>query len=123
MNREAADKVWDVLVTELGVYDDEKGHARDMFTWAQTRTEPCTEYRIGGKLGFGGKFRDTRNKWYVDCYVEDLTPERKRLIDATNVRLAELRATHGRRAFPGAVPIECEMADCPGCHRCLLSED
>jgi hypothetical protein len=53
----------------------------------------CHEYRFMGALGFGGKFRNNGNQNntpHVDCYQEDETPERLKMIDAANVRLAEL---------------------------------
>lgn len=54
---------------------------------------PCAEYRFVGALGFGGKFRNNGN-WgntpYVDCYAEDVTPERSSMIERANKRLAEL---------------------------------
>lgn len=53
----------------------------------------CTEYRFMGDLGFGGKFRNNGNRDntpYVDCYPENETPERLKMIEAANKRLAEL---------------------------------
>ncbi len=51
---------------------------------------PCHEYRFIGSLGFGGKFRNNGNHDgipHVDCYSEDLTPEREAMIEAANKRL------------------------------------
>lgn len=53
----------------------------------------CHEYRFCGALGFGGKFRNNGNNEnvpYVDCYREDETPARKKMIAKANKRLAEL---------------------------------
>lgn len=53
----------------------------------------CAEYRFMGSLGFGGKFRNNGNNNnvpYVDCYSEHETPERLKMIDAANARLAEI---------------------------------
>lgn len=56
--------------------------------------EDITEYRFQGNLGFGGKFWNANNRWYVTCYSEDETPERKAMIRKANERLAALRKTH-----------------------------
>jgi hypothetical protein len=50
-----------------------------------------TEYRFQGNLGFGGKFWNANNRWYVTCYSEDETPERKEMIRKANEKLAALR--------------------------------
>lgn len=53
----------------------------------------CNEYRFCGALGFGGKFRNNGNNDntpYVDCYQEDETPERRKMIERANTRLAAL---------------------------------
>lgn len=53
---------------------------------------PATEWRIGGSLGFGGKFRlrsDLTSQ--VDCYREDETPERLQTIASANAALKALR--------------------------------
>ena len=49
------------------------------------------EYRIQGNLGFGGKFWNDNNKWYVNCYPEHMTDERRAIIDKTNAELKVLR--------------------------------
>jgi hypothetical protein len=53
---------------------------------------PPTEYRIMGRLGFGGKFWNSSNRDVpdVDCYPEDKTAERLQIIDETNAALRAL---------------------------------
>jgi hypothetical protein len=92
---ELANKVYDVLVEEAGA-TEEGSTGRTMFlnSW------PITEYRFCGALGGGGKIRyqngwpnlrtQRRERWYVTCYSEDETPERREIIERTNKRLAEL---------------------------------
>lgn len=47
--------------------------------------QPCPEYRFQGKLGFGGKlYYDRARGFTVTCYSEDLTEERKGILEATN---------------------------------------
>ncbi len=88
--------IWRVLVDHAGASD----HPFDGEAFIQLQTanvEP--EWGFGGLLGFGGKFRRNRvwiggtrtESWTVDCYREDLTPERQAVIDKTNEALAELR--------------------------------
>lgn len=55
----------------------------------------CREYRFQGDLGFGGKFRNNGNNNnipHVDCYPEDETPSRRKMIERANGRLRELFA-------------------------------
>ncbi len=88
--------VWQVLVDHAGAPDH--AMSRDAFVQFQA-ARTCEEYRFGGSLGFGGKFRrsvlcacpEHGEQWTVDCYPEDETPERLAVIDKTNAALAELR--------------------------------
>lgn len=53
----------------------------------------CREYRFMGALGFGGKFRNNGNHDntpHVDCYREDETPARLKMIETANERLKAL---------------------------------
>lgn len=93
MTEERANRVYDVLVRLAGARDDDDD--RLMFVHIQTR-EWCTEYRFMGSLGFGGKFWRTPDgfgeRWRIDCYREDETPGRRRIIDETNEALEQLLA-------------------------------
>lgn len=77
-----ANEVFDVLVKHIGVRESERKSFVFYFG--------TPEYRIGGKLGFGGKFKATDERLYVDCYPEDLTPKRKRAINKANKSLAKI---------------------------------
>lgn len=91
---EQADKAYDILVQHAGARD--KPDDRTSFVWSMTDAKHhCYEYRFGGSLGFGGKFRNDGNHDdtpYVDCYREDETPARIARITATNKLLADLFA-------------------------------
>ncbi len=88
--------IWQVLVDHAGA--SREPFDADNFIHHQTR-DVQREWRFIGALGFGGKFRRSpqrisdgqRERWYVDCYREDETPERLAVIEATNEALAELR--------------------------------
>lgn len=93
MTTEQAEAVWQILVEECGATFD---HG---FVFHET-TKYIDEWRFMGRLGFGGKFRRNRGwrddgtwgeKWYVDCYPEDETDDRRALIAAANKRLADLQ--------------------------------
>lgn len=106
MSEETANEVFDVLVRHAGRRDDPD--ARLMFVRAQTDGWRG-EFRFGGSLGSGGKFRRNFTRlnvlydldwasgdlwgegWYVDCYPEDSTPERQAIIKATNAALQPIR--------------------------------
>lgn len=98
LTAEQANAVYDVLVEHAGA--SEQG--RDGFVVTQVNTH-CQEYRLGGALGFGGKFwrttgihrEDPDLTWSVSAYPEDMTPERRRAIDDTNQALAALSRQDG----------------------------
>jgi hypothetical protein len=80
-----------ILVEECGhrVIDPRDG---DSFVRGIMK-DGCREWRFCGALGFGGKFRNNGNRNntpHVDCYPEDETPTRSKMIEAANARLAEL---------------------------------
>ena len=85
MTKEKANKVYDLLVSIGGAYEPE----RDSFIYHHTESKDgCSEWRFSGKLGFGGKYRSGYNR--VDCYREDETPERIKLMDEINGVLAKI---------------------------------
>lgn len=85
-------RIWEVLRESGAVTGSEiserLGHE---FRFDQT-TRFINEYRFGGMLGMGGKFWRSNGKWYVNCYPENETPERKAIIEKANKALAELKA-------------------------------
>ena len=91
LTAEQAHAIYDVLVDFAGARES----GREDFVWTQTNRH-CSEYRFMGNLGFGGKFwRNTGRRgdgsygevWYVNCYHEDETPERREMIDNINYKL------------------------------------
>lgn len=88
LTKEIANTIWTILVMEAGSPEGE----RSSFIYHQTKG--CTEYRIGGPLGYGGKFWNTNRRWYVNTYPETLErqPELSLLIERTNRRLESLRS-------------------------------
>lgn len=88
MTEITANEIYDVLVGECGAPD---GDMRNNFIAVMTRPKETTEYRFIGDLGFGGKFRNMNERFYVDCYPEHVTAERNQMIDAANVKLAAIK--------------------------------
>lgn len=90
-SEDLANRIYDVLIEHAGASESWR---RD-FVYHQTH-EHVPEYRFQGLLGFGGKFRrssrwyDKGESWRVDCYPEDRSPERDKLVEATNKALSEL---------------------------------
>lgn len=85
MSEHDANAVYDILVTEAGAYEGD----RSDFVYHQTDTFHY-EYRFMGGLGFGGKFRRqgyAGDKWYVDCYPENLNDTTREIIQRTNAAL------------------------------------
>jgi len=86
MNRDKANKVYDILVN-LGSATE---NMRDSFIHSHIREEDmCTEWRFMGKLGCGGKYRSERNT--VDCYLEDETEDRLKIINEINKELKKIK--------------------------------
>ena len=85
MTKEKANKVYDLLVSVGGACESD----RDNFVYhhAEYKHE-CREWRFVGKLGFGGKYWSDDNE--VNCYIEDETPERIKLINELNDALSKI---------------------------------
>lgn len=92
MTVEQADAVLDILHQYAGAPGSPDSWMREDFRYHQTAGS-TDEYRFQGSLGYGGKFWNCNDKWYVSAYREDLTPERQAAIDATNAALAALKET------------------------------
>ena len=100
ISHEQAEAVLQILKAECGYRvnaRDSKGFIRSVITNTDgpALDHVCREYRFCGALGFGGKFRNNGNHDntpYVDCYQEDETPARLKMIACANVRLAALFA-------------------------------
>ena len=81
-----ANQVYDVLV-KMGSASESM---RDSFIYHHCESKNgCSEWRFGGKLGFGGKYRVQCNK--VDCYSEEETPSILNLITEINNELSKLK--------------------------------
>jgi hypothetical protein len=85
LSSETANAVYDILRDECSASES----GRENFVFAQT-LGPCEEYRFQGNLGFGGKFYRNHNGWYVMCYPEDMTYERRMMIQRADERLKQL---------------------------------
>lgn len=79
--------VWGILTKFAGA----SAHPSCEIAFVQTQKEGCTEYRFQGHLGFGGKFWNDGGKWYITCYQEDETPERREIIRLVDQHFAEIR--------------------------------
>jgi hypothetical protein len=80
-----ASEIFTILQEECGV------------NWLQRQDiEPLDEVTVvrlyTGTLGFGGKFYNHGDPWFVSCYPEDRTSERTKQIRRANERLTELWA-------------------------------
>lgn len=120
ISKEQAEQVAWILHQECGLG---LRNAEQMI-YSITTDEPehiCHEYRFMGALGFGGKFRNNGNKDntpYVDFYPEDENPERVKMIENANKRLAELFSTaKAGDAFTCecCYPLHNEVEDSCGC--------
>ena len=81
MTKELAEKVYDILVNIGGANADDKSSFVLHHAYLE-RNAICQEWRFQGKLGYGGKYYSQIN--IVDCYLEDRTPKRIKLIEEIN---------------------------------------
>jgi hypothetical protein len=85
MNKNRANKIYDILVNLGGASE----RMKDSFIYHHCESnDGCDEWRFGGKLGFGGKYRSRTNT--VDCYLEDETISKKHLIKNINLELSKI---------------------------------
>ena len=85
MTEETANLIFDVLMDNVDAY------AEDRADFVFYMLQDCRhEWRFQGNLGFGGKTYIESDRWRVNCYQEDETPERAKIIKTTNEKLKEL---------------------------------
>jgi hypothetical protein len=94
LNEKEANLIYDVLVEHCGALES----SRDSFLYnhndnEQIKSHGSSEFRFMGKLGMGGKFRINRERFFVDYYLEDETPEMKAIAKNTNERLTQLTSS------------------------------
>lgn len=80
------EKVHETLVKEGGANPQDQEQFLHHMTAGDRRPE---EYRFQGSFGFGGKYRPTTNT--IDCYPEDITPEREQQMISINHLLAGIK--------------------------------
>ena len=88
--REFFDRVYDILVQKGGAYE---GMREGFLYYHLDESIGYYEWRFGGKLGFGGKYRAEKNA--IDCYREDENKKTLKLIDEINKDLVELKRKYG----------------------------
>ena len=81
-----ANQIYDILVEDCEAPES----LRENFIAAQQGG--CREYRFQGLFGFGGKFWNSADTWYVNCYPEDQTTKREQVRKVVNKKLALLRS-------------------------------
>lgn len=85
-----AHRIYNVLTSDAAAREFNREEFLQWF--AQGEREGGREFRFCGSLGFGGKFWRNMGRWYVNCYREDATEERQRIIQRVNEKLERLRA-------------------------------
>lgn len=93
-----AHRIYSALVETLHLRERrDAGLGMDIwrYTFVSYVTEGTwSEFRVGGELGMGGKVWNSGDAWFVNCYPEDMDPERALMIERANDRLAELWAEY-----------------------------
>lgn len=88
LSGEVASKIFDIL-KEAGVAEGDRAD------FIITQMRGCVEYRFGGKLGYGGKFWNYHDSWYVNYYQEDKTRDRDSIVKTVNKKLVKLKEDNG----------------------------
>lgn len=88
MTEDLYKKCWSLLVRHAGASKDPRDAERFVQYCVETRGP--LEYRFIGEFGYGGKFRRYDGRLYIDCYPEDLTKRRQKILDHVNRLLAEI---------------------------------
>lgn len=93
-DKELYETCYDIMVKHALISNnpDDKAYFVYCFT---NPNDSIYEYRVGGTLGFGGKFWRNDGKLYVSCYSEDLTPTRKKIIEQINKEFVKLIPPEG----------------------------
>ena len=95
MTTEFYSAVYDLLVSKGGASSDEYTKQAFISYFLEGPDYQTREWRFMGHLGYGGKFwRNNPTGWYVSCYPEDETPERRALIDDLNREVMVLFRRH-----------------------------
>ena len=81
MKSKTAHAIYDVITA----YAEAPESLRDDFVISHVNSN-TREFRFCGNLGFGGKY--WAEKGIVNCYMEDITPERTEIIRETNAAIA-----------------------------------
>jgi len=98
-DRARAKAIYDILVAQAGAADDEGDRYQFEQSYLDRESGFGLEFRFQGSLGFGGKIRYTPSTgWYIDCYREDESPQRNRVIASVNAALAQFN-TAAQRSY------------------------
>ena len=93
IRQELANQIYDILIEFAGVVVDYLAPRDSFVRWFVEDSRYSKEFRFQGSLGFGGKFWRNNDRLYVNCYSEDETPERMRVIERVNDALSSLNTT------------------------------
>lgn len=81
-----ANEVFDMLVSHAGAIERHRGYF--VGAWGNVEVSFEGDLGKGGKFWINGDRFNNNGKPYINCYPEDLTPERKEIIEKVNGLLA-----------------------------------
>ena len=84
IEQKTSNKIYDLLI-RVGASPNQRA------SFIHCQPVGCREYRFQGIFGFGGKFWDNNDRWYVTYYSEDRTEELDKRMKEVNIKLAELK--------------------------------
>lgn len=88
LTKSQANDIWTLLVQECGVREDRR---QDFIDYVAEPGRTWAEYRFMGSLGLGGKFYLQYGRIWVNCYMEDETPELNAVIQKVNKLLEGIK--------------------------------
>lgn len=93
INEAVANRIYDILIRECGATEYWRQNfivCHCVTPYTDGDSVPCREYRFQGQLGFGGKFRNHSDRWYVDYSPEDKKEWRDAFVEIANRKLQQL---------------------------------
>ncbi len=87
INKEKANKIYDILITLGGASE----RMKDEFIYHHCESKDgCDQWWFNGKLGYGAKYNSRTNTIDFDCYLENKTISQKHLIKNINLELSKI---------------------------------
>jgi len=83
------EKIWEILINNKLSHPDGKNFFMEIFSKYQ-HTRKTFSFKLNGILGKSARTFYDQGRVFVNCFEEDLTPDKEELIDKINTELEKL---------------------------------